>query len=80
MSATVGDFSGADYEITSSGAVRAAVSRQRMRQRNLTIDVADSEDGISLIAIVLAIETLRDDRRETQRSIPYLRLLLRFIN
>jgi uncharacterized protein YxjI len=80
MSATVGDFSGADYEITSSGAVRAFVSRQRMRQRNLTIDVADSEDAISLIAIVLAIETLRDDRRETQQSIPYLRLLLRFIN
>jgi uncharacterized protein YxjI len=79
MSATVGDFSGADYEVTGSGAVRAAVSRQRMRQQNLTIDVADSEDAISLIAIVLAIETLRDDRRQNQQIL-YLRLLLRFIN
>lgn len=80
MSATVGDFSGAGYEITSSGAVRAAVSRQLMRQKNLTIDFSDSEDAISLIAIVLAIEILRDDRRENQQSIPYLRLILRFVN
>jgi uncharacterized protein YxjI len=80
MSATVGDFSAAGYEITSSGAVRAAVSRELMRQQNLTIDVTDGEDAISLIAIVLAIETLRDDRRQNQQSIPYLRLLLRLIN
>lgn len=80
MSAVVGDFSGADYQITSSSAVAATISRQPMRQRNLTIDVADSEDAISLISIVLAIEVLRDDRGENQKSIPYLRLLLRIIN
>jgi len=79
MRATVGDFSGADYQISSSGTVRAVVSRQLMRQQNLTIDLADGEDAVSLISIVLAIETLRDDRRENQ-NIPYVRLLLRFIN
>ena len=29
---------------------------------------------------LLAIETLRDDRREAQNSIPYVRLLLRLVN
>lgn len=78
--ATVGDFSRQSYEVISSGTARATVSRQFIRQQNLTIDVADDEDAVSLIAVVLAIETVRDDRREAQNSIPYVRLLLRLIN
>jgi len=80
MTATVGDFSWEGYELTSSGAARATVSRQFIRQQNITIDVADDADAVSLIAVVLAIETLRDDRREAQNSIPYVRLLLRLVN
>ena len=80
MTATAGDFSREGYELTSSGAARATVSRQFIRQQNITIDVADDADAVSLIAVVLAIETLRDDRREAQNSIPYVRLLLRLVN
>jgi hypothetical protein len=79
MSTILSDFSAADYAITSFGTARATVSRGP-RQRNLTINLADSEDAISLISIVLAIETLRDDRRDTALSIPFLRLILMMIN
>jgi hypothetical protein len=56
------------------------VSRQLIRQQNLAIDFADGEDAVSLIAVILAVETLRDDRRQTEESIPFIRLALRLIN
>lgn len=80
MTATVGDFSRQSYELISYRIAKAAVSRKSIRQQNLTIDVADYVDAVSLIAVVLAIETLRDDRRQAQNSIPYVRLLLRLVN
>lgn len=80
MSATVGDFSRKSYNLLSSGTVRASVSREFIRQQNLTMDLVDGEDAVPLIAIVLAIETLRDDRRQTESSIPFVRLALRLIN
>ena len=80
MSATVGDFSRQSYELISSGTARATVSRQFIRQQSITIDVADGEDAAALIAVVMAIETIRDDRRQAQDSIPYVRLILRLIN
>ena len=60
--------------------VRATVSRQFIRQQNLTIDLPDGEDAVSLVAVVIAIETLRDDRHQTEASIPFIRLALRLIN
>ena len=80
MTATVGDFSRKSYEVLSSGTVTANVTREFIRQQNLTIDVPDDGDVVSLVAVVLAIETLRDDRRQTESAIPFLRLALRFIN
>lgn len=80
MTATVGDFSRESYEILGSGTVKANVTREFIRQQNLTIDVPDDGETVSLVSIVLAIETLRDDRRQTESAIPFLRLALRFIN
>jgi len=80
MTATVGDFSRKSYEILSSGTVKANVTREFIRQQNLTIDVSDDGDAVSLVAVVLAIETLRDDRRQPESAIPFLRLALRLIN
>jgi uncharacterized protein YxjI len=80
MTATVGDFSRKSYEILSSGTVKANVTREFIRQQNLTIDLPDKGDAVSLVAVVLAIETLRDDRRQTESAIPFLRLALRVIN
>jgi uncharacterized protein YxjI len=80
MTATVGDFSRKSYEILSSGTVKTNVTREVIRQQNLTIDVSDDGDAVSLVAVVLAVETLRDDRRQTESAIPFLRLALRFIN
>jgi hypothetical protein len=42
--------------------------------------MADGENAIPLIAIVLAIETLREGRRQAQDSIPIVRWILRLIN
>lgn len=67
MSATVGDFSPGPYELLSSEMVRANVSREGRLKKDLVIDLADGQDMISLIAIVLAIETLRDDRYRLSR-------------
>lgn len=79
MNAILSDFSAADYAIAGFGAVRAAVSRGP-RQRNLTLNLPDTAEAISLMGIILAIETIRDDRRDTQLSIPFLRLILMMIN
>jgi uncharacterized protein YxjI len=80
MSATVGDFSLQSYELISFGTAKATVSRQLIRQGHITIDMADGENEVPLLATVLAIETLRDNRRQTQDSIPYVRLVLRLVN
>lgn len=79
MTTILSDFAAANYEIKSSGIVRAAMSRGP-RQRNLTIGMADGEDPVPFISMVLAIETIRNDRRDNQRSIPFLRLILMMIN
>ena len=80
MSATVSDFSAASYSLTTLGTAKATVSRHFIRQGTITIDISDSEDAVSLLAVILAIETLRDDRRQAQDSIPYVSLILRLIN
>jgi uncharacterized protein YxjI len=63
MSATVGLYSEANYQLISPGTVRATVSQQVIQHKDIVIDVADGENAVSLIAVVLAIEILRDDRR-----------------
>ena len=80
MTATIGDFSVKSYEIAGPGMIHVNVSRQFIRQQHLAIDLADNEDPVSWLAIVLAIEALRDDRRQIESTIPFLRLLLRVIN
>jgi uncharacterized protein YxjI len=80
MTATVSDFSKASYDLTSLGTVVATVSRPFIRQQSLTIEITESANAVALIAVVLAIETLRDDRRQAQDAIPYVRLLLRLVN
>jgi hypothetical protein len=56
------------------------VSRQFIRQQNLTIDLPDEEDAVSLISVVLAIEILRRDRYEVEARIPFINWILRLIN
>jgi len=80
MTATVGDFSVKSYEVAGHGIARVNVSREFIRQQHLAIDLADNEDPVSWLAIVLAVEALRDDRRQIESTIPFLRLLLRVIN
>jgi|SRR5215469_1582304 len=80
LSTTVSDFGAQSYELIGGDRPRAIVSRPQISQQSITIDVPDGEDVVSLLAVVLAIETIRDDRRQAQDSIPYVRLILRLIN
>ena len=80
LSATVSDFGAQSYELVGGDRPRAIVARRQISQQSITIDVPDGEDVASLLAVVLAIETIRDDRRQGQDSIPYVRLILRLIN
>jgi hypothetical protein len=41
------------------------VSQQRARRERFAIEVADGEDTVLMLAVVLVIETIRDDRRQT---------------
>jgi hypothetical protein len=70
LTATVRDFSRSSYELTGYQTVRAFVSRQFARQQDLTIEIADTEDVVPMLAIVLALEALRDDRRQNPGEHP----------
>ena len=59
-----GNFSGRQYTITLGGGMPAAtVSQLRTFREQFAVDVADGQDPVLMLAVVLAIETIRADRR-----------------
>jgi uncharacterized protein YxjI len=58
-----GNFSGRQYSITSSGVQVAAVTQLRTFRERFAVEVAEGQDAVLMLAIVLVIETIRDDRR-----------------
>jgi uncharacterized protein YxjI len=58
-----GNFSGWQYSVTRAGVQVAAVSQLRTFREKFAIEVADGEDAVLLLSVVLVIETIRDDRR-----------------
>jgi uncharacterized protein YxjI len=68
-----------EYLLTSAGTVRATVLRGMVREQNLTIEIADGEDAAGLLAVILAIETIRADRQDAQAGIPVVGALLRLM-
>lgn len=60
-----GNFSGRNYAVTRAGATVATVSQQRTFRERFAIEVADGEDTVLMLAVVLVIETIRDRRRQS---------------
>jgi uncharacterized protein YxjI len=58
-----GNFSGRQYAITQGDMPAAAVTQLRTFREQFAVDVADGQDAVLMLAVVLAIETIRDNRR-----------------
>lgn len=58
-----GNFSGREYAITSGDGTAATVTQLRTLRERFAVDVADGQDPVLMLAVVLVIETIRDDRR-----------------
>lgn len=60
-----GNFSGRQYAITRGGMLAAGVTQLRTFREQFAVEVADGEDALLMLAVVLVIEIIRDDRRRS---------------
>ncbi|HUA43519.1 MAG TPA: hypothetical protein VMA32_18235 [Streptosporangiaceae bacterium] len=58
-----GNFTGRQYIVTRAGRQAASVTQLRTFREKFAVDVSDAEDAVLMLAVVLVIETIRDDRR-----------------
>jgi len=58
-----GNFSGRQFSITRGGMTAAGVTQLRTLREQFAVEVSDGEDALLMLAAVLAIEMIRDDRR-----------------
>jgi uncharacterized protein YxjI len=58
-----GNFSGRQYVITHDGIPAATVTQLRTFREQFAVDIADGQDAVLMLSVVLVIETVRDDRR-----------------
>lgn len=59
-----GNFSGRQYSIARGGAQVAAVSQLRSLRERFAVEVADGEDPVLMLSVVLVIETIRAEQRQ----------------
>ncbi len=60
-----GNFSGRQYVVTRGGSQAAAVTQLRTFREQFAVEVSETEDPVLMLAVVLVIETIRDDRRRS---------------
>jgi uncharacterized protein YxjI len=60
-----GNFSGRQYSVTRGGSPAAAVTQLRTLREQFAVEVSETEDPVLMLAVVLVIETIRDDRRRS---------------
>jgi uncharacterized protein YxjI len=63
-----GHFDGGDYTISRDGTPVARMVRQFSLREKFAIDVADNENPLFFLALVLAIEAIHDERRQQRGS------------
>jgi uncharacterized protein YxjI len=61
-----GHFAGGDYTVSRDGMAVARMVRQFSLREKFAVDVADNENQVFLLALVLAIEAIHDERREQE--------------
>jgi uncharacterized protein YxjI len=60
-----GNFSGRQYGITRGGVLMAGVTQLRTFREQFAVQVGDGEDVVLVLAVVLVIELIRDERRRS---------------
>lgn len=60
-----GNFSGRRFEVTRGGQIVATVSQQTALRERFSVEVADGENPVLMLAVVLVIEAIRDARRRS---------------
>jgi uncharacterized protein YxjI len=63
-----GNFSGWNYTIHQQGQPIATVSREFALREKFTVDIADNVNDVFILAIVLAIDAIHDERRQQDRG------------
>jgi len=63
-----GSFGGWDYSISRAGQAIATISRNLSFREKFTVDVAPGENDVFVLAVVLAIDAIHDERRERGRG------------
>jgi len=69
-----GHFDGGDYTVNRDGVPIARMVRQFSLREKFAVDVADNENQAFLLALVLAIEAIHDERRQQHGAGPGLGL------
>ena len=59
-----GSFTGWDYSISEAGRTVATISRQLAFREKFVVDTADGANDVFILAVVLAIDAIHDERRE----------------
>jgi uncharacterized protein YxjI len=62
-----GNFSGWNYTIHQQGQPVATVSREFALREKFLVDIADNVNDVFILAIVLAIDAIHDERRQEHR-------------
>jgi uncharacterized protein YxjI len=63
-----GNFAGWHYTLSRGGTVIASVARELALKEKFTVDIADGEDDVYILAAVLAIDNIHDERREQDHN------------
>jgi uncharacterized protein YxjI len=63
-----GSFSGWDYTISLGGQIVATISRELAFREKFVVDIAEGMNDVFLLAVVLAIDSIHDERRERNRG------------
>jgi hypothetical protein len=65
-----GHLDGGDYPVSRSGAPVARMVRKFSLRQKFAIDVADNESPVFLLALVLAIEAIHEERSQRENRGP----------
>jgi len=66
MLAARGHFNGGDYTLSRDGAPVAALRRQFSLREKFAIEIADNEEQAFLLAVILAIEAIHEERNQQE--------------
>jgi uncharacterized protein YxjI len=58
-----GNFTGRTYQVLRGGSAAATVTQQRSLKERFDVEVADGEDAVLMLAVVLILEVVRDERQ-----------------